>query len=361
MKYILLLFVLLGSFTLFLACDKENSEAAFDRSKMLENYARNIIQPQSADFRAKILALQEAIELLLTDTDEAKLATAQDKWEKSYKAWMKMNSFNFGPGGTEGLRRTLAEEIGTWPVDIENIEAKIADPNFVLNDSKRNTRGLLAIEYLLFETEHINTVNDWTTARKEYLQAVINKLEGQVAAFDEAWQGTYANEFIDNDGTAVRSSTTQMYNEFIRSYESIKDLKIGIPFGSIAGTVVRPEFVEARFSQHSLEYALLHYAALVDLWYGRKANGEDGIGWEEYLLSVEGGAALVADTKAQFDKIETAIAALPTDTPLQELAVSQNQAVLDFEQALQELTRYLKGDLSSLLSLAITFSSMDGD
>ncbi|MEM0993261.1 MAG: imelysin family protein [Bacteroidota bacterium] len=357
-------------YTLFLlvifslgACESKEDQPEFDRTAFLENYAQNIIQPTAAALLSNTEQLATAINAFAANQSAENLETAQATWDATYRVWMRANSFNFGPGGSERLRRTILEEIGTFPVDVEDIEEKIASENPEFDDSKRRTRGLLGLEYLLFgETDNANVLAGFDKQRIAYLQQLMDKLLAQVQAFDTAWQGTYANEFITNDGTDVKSAAVQMFSEFIRSYEAIRDFKLGQPLGVIAGqTKARPEYVEARFSKNSLEYAILNYQAIVDLWYGRKADGTDGIGWQEYLLSVEGGQELVADIIAQFEKIQAAIDNLPKDKSLQTLATEGNEVVINFQEELQELSRFFKSDMSSLLSLAVTFSIIDGD
>lgn len=365
MKILPLYIFLSTSLFLLAACEGENNTDApnFDRTTFLQNYANNIIKPSSTNFRETAEQLQQAINTFTSEQNASNLKAAQDAWDRTYKNWMRVNTFNFGPGGTAGLRRTLAEEVGVWPVDVEEVEAKIAREHPDFEDSRRNTRGLLAVEYLLFgEGTDEEVLNNFDAARAEYLQKTADKLLAQITDFDTAWQGDFAAEFIANDGTSVKSSTTLMYNEFTRSFESIKDLKLGIPLGVIAGqTEAQPEQAEARFSENSLDYLLLHYEAIVDLWYGRTAEGADGVGWQEYVLSAEGGKDLVEATLAQFDKVQSIIDRLPVNQSLQELAVQGNPTAAELQNELQNLTRFLKSDLSSLLSLAITFSSMDGD
>ncbi|MEM6697951.1 MAG: imelysin family protein [Bacteroidota bacterium] len=355
--FLLLSFLLLG------ACESNTEKPEFDRTAFLENYAKNIIQPTSADLLNKVERLQATVTALVAEQNEENLEAAQAAWDATYRVWQRTNSFNFGPGSNEGLRRTLLEEVGTFPADVEDIEEKIASGNPDFADSKRDTRGLLAIEYLLFgTTDNAAVLAGFDERRLAYLQEAANKLLNQIQAFDAAWQGEYAAEFIASNGTDVKSSTPQMLSEFIRCFEAVKDKKIANPFGLVAGQKsARPQDVEARFSKKSLEYLILNYQSIVDLWYGKGVDGTDGIGWQEYLLSVEGGEDLVNSTIAQFEKIQATIDQIPPNKDLQTLAVEGNQAVIDFQNELQNSSHFLKSDISSLLSLAVTFSIIDGD
>mgnify|MGYP001791550541 CR=1 FL=1 len=342
---------------------EEKPSDTFDRQAFLENYAHNIIQPEAEALLGEAMQLQSTIDTLVGQKTVEHLQEAQTQWDETYRAWIKVCMLNFGPGGTEGRRRTLLEEVALWPIDVEGIKEKIeaTDPSF--NDSKRNTRGLLTVEYLLFATDDADSaLNRLEENRATYLQKTVDRLVEQLASFSQAWQGDYAAEFVANDGTDAKSSTTQMFNETVRNFETLRDAKLGVPMGLIAGqSGPQPTLAEARFSQKSLDYLLLNYATIVDLWHGRNGSGEDGLGWNEYLLSIEGGEELVTTIQQQFDEINSIIERIPKEQGLGELALANNPEMAELHQAMQQLTRYLKGDSSSLLSLAITFSSGDGD
>ncbi|MEM6814839.1 MAG: imelysin family protein [Bacteroidota bacterium] len=355
--------ILLGALFIFsqsISCEKK---ATFDQSLFLENYAYNIILP-SIDRLIKASGhMQNAVVALNENRNAESLIEAQQAWDKTYSAWIKISLLNFGPGGSEGRRRILSEEVALWPVSVNGIEEKIKSEDPELNDSKRNTRGLLAIEYLLFNEDSDDLLKSpQLDNRLNYLVKIVEKLGAQISQFNKDWQENYLTTFIENYGTAVKSSTTLMFNEMVRGFEAIRDIKLGIPMGLIAGqSGPQPELAEARFSRKSLEYLLTSYTNIVSFWEGKNDNEEDGIGWEEYLQSVEGGGELVKKIHEKFTKIDSIIERIPVGQNLDELAMSNNTELIELYTELQELTRYFKGESSSLLSLAITFSSGDGD
>ncbi len=358
-KKLLFLFTLLG--LLFnVSC---NQPPAFERSSFLENYAHNIVLPSIENVVQMAHNLQKATTNLGKKRDAESLKLAQSAWDQAYSAWLKMKLLNFGPGGPEGRRRTILEEVGLWPVDVEGIEEKIQTGDFQLNDAKRNTRGLLAAEYLLFEETPAGILQSpEIDKRLDYLNLIIEKLVLQLDELQKAWQNDYLSKFLQNDGTEVKSSTTLMFNEMVRCFEALRDVQLGIPMGLIAGqSGPQPELAEARFSKNSLKYLLAGYENLISFWEGKKHTEEDGIGWEEYLLSVEGGPALVENIRARLVKIDDIIDRIPQDQNFELLAVNDDPALTEFYHELKELTPYFKGASSSLLSLAITFSSGDGD
>ncbi len=177
-----------------------------------------------------------------------------------------------------------------------------------------------------------------------------------------AWNGAYYTEFIGNKGTDAGSSTSQCYNEFVRSFESAKNFKLGLPLGKRPGQIqAEPQLVEAYYSGKSLECLRLHLTAIENIWYGRSKSGQDGVGFREYLEKVEGGPALIISTETQLAALRTALAAV-SDTPALSVQITNANPQLEtLYTEFQKMTRYFKSDLSSLLGIAITFSSGDGD
>lgn len=343
-----------------------NSNDNFDRQAMLQNFADNIILPAYLDLQNEVNDLEESINNFTAAPAVAELDAAQAAFDQAYTAWMYANSFNFGPAGESGIRKGLVEEIGTWPANTTTIENNIIANNISLSDFNRDNRGLNAIDYLLFNPSGNDDaiINAFTADanRVSYIKAVIAKIKTQTDAVLAEWNSTYKNEFISNDGTDVGSSTSQLYNEFVRSFEAIKNFKVGLPLGKRIGqTSTEPSKVEARYAALSRKYIELHVEAIDNCWNGRRKSGTDGIGWKEYLLAVTGGADLVNRTETQMTAIQNALASIPA-TPSFETQVNTNfEAWSNLHTQLQIQLPNYKSEMSSLLGIAITFSSGDGD
>ncbi|MEY5041045.1 MAG: hypothetical protein RLZZ414_584 [Bacteroidota bacterium] len=334
----------------------------FNRSKMLENYANNLIKPNFTDLQNSVTTLKTSISNFTQTPNETNLVSLQNEWLAAYKAWQYCNAFNFGPAGALGLTRALSEEIATFPVSETKIATAIAAPNF--NDFNRDSRGFLAIEYLIFDgtnSEIVNLFND--TKRKEYLNALINHIETKVNNVVNSWNGTYYNDFVKNNGTDVGSSVSQMYNEFVRSFETIKNVKIELPFGKRPGqTQTEPHLVEAFYSGKSTEILAEHLKAIENIYFGKNKQGvQNGLSFKDYVNSVEGGKSLVSDTEAQWILVKEKFNAISRDNTLAYLIDNDAETIENFRLELQKHTRYFKSDMSSVLGIAITYSSGDGD
>lgn len=357
----LLLLILAG------ACNKEDpgsEQPGFDRAAMLENYALNLIRPAYDNLLDEVYELENSWKTFSGDPDEAKLIAMREQWLEVALAWQAANAFNFGPAGEEGLRKGLVEEIGTFPVATEKIENYIAAGDATLNNFDRDSRGIPAIEYLLYGSSD-DVQNVLTTLqnadRRAYLAALIDHLKVEVERTVSGWE-TYHSEFIANDGTDIGSSTSQLYNEFVRSYEAAKNFKVALPAGKRAGqSQAEPQLVEAYYSGKSLELLKAHLVSIEHIYYGRGLSGVDGVGFVDYLEAVTGGPALVSAAETQWQAVEAALAQISSTGSFSSLIEQNDPGVDALHTEMQKQIRFFKSDMSSLLGIAITFNSGDGD
>lgn len=363
-----LLSFFIGCLLAFSSCDGGGSGPVdtFDRTLLLQNMADNLIRPAYNDLLNRNKSLHDAALLFVEAPDSARLVSLQSAWKSACSDWQFANAYNFGPAGEEGLQKGLIEEIGTFPASVSKIEAAITSGAWNVNDFNRDARGFLAVEYLIFgsagSTSAIVGKFAAETQRCNFLTALTADLRDHSQAVADAWNGAYYTEFLQNKGTDAGSSTSHLYNEFVRSFEAAKNFKLGLPLGKRPGqTQTEPQLVEAYYSGHSLEFLRLHLTAIENIWYGKSKTGQDGTGFREYLEKVEGGTALIASTETQLAALHAALAAVPDSPALSEQITAGSTELENLYTEIQKLTRYLKSDLSSLLGIAITFSSGDGD
>jgi predicted lipoprotein len=368
-KYNLVITQIIFAFSfccLFSSCEEKkdtSNSTSFDRKIMLQNYADNFIKPAFIDLQSKTNALQSSVITFTQTPNSQNLTNLQVAWENAYTAFQSANAYNFGAAGEDGIRKTLVEEVATFPVSVTKIEDNIKSNTTSLNDFSRDNRGFLAIDYLIFDIQKNNTKiieNFAAQNRKNYLIALTNKIKTQIDAVVESWNGTYRTEFINNSGKEAGSSTAIFYNEFVKSYETLKNYKVSLPLGKRAGQIkAEPDKVEAYYSGKSIKMMREHFTDIENIWYGKTKNGLQGVGLKQYLESVENGKTLVASTELQIAAVKKNLALLSeTETFAQQLA---SAALNDLNTELQKLTRFFKSDMSSLLGITITFLSNDGD
>ena len=365
------------SLQVFPSCKDKTDITAnnFDRKLMLQNYADKLIRPAFLDLKTQVAILQTATQSFTAAPNTANLSALQTAWTDAYSAFQYTNSYNFGVAGEQGLRKNLIEEIATFPVSVAKIDNAIMQGNANFSDFNRDARGFLAVEYLIFNLNNDNSLiinkfsieNDFQN-RKNFLVNAVSNLKTRIDEVNTAWNGTngtsgvYATEFVANDGTDVGSSTSQLYNEFLRSFEALKNFKLGIPLGKRAGqTQTEPTKTEAYYSSKTLVMMQLHFKVIENIWYGKSKTNEQNSGFKAYLASVEGGNTLITSTETQLTAIKNALNAIPTNNSV--TFQIQNSPVLleNLHTEIQKNTRFFKSDMSSLLGIAITFSSGDGD
>lgn len=365
MRYLLLL-ILLGLAGL-MGCTDEGIDNAtsFNRKAMLENVADHIIIPSYEQLLVKVIAAESAINALMQNRVLSSLETAQQAWIEMYIAWQYANAFNFGPAGEQGLRKTLLEEIGTFPISEAKMANALNSGTYNLNDFNRDARGFLALEFMLFDLQNdqqitLNGLEDET--RRQLTVDLILDIKTRVITVENEWKTQYRDVFVNNNGTDVGSSTSQLYNEFVKSFESIKNFKLGLPLGLRPGQLhPEPARVEAYYSGKSLDMMDAHLKAIVNLWHGKSLSGEDKVGFDDYLKSVVGGQALVDATLDQWELVHAAVDQIPQNQRLAVQITDSAQPLENLHEQLQRHTRFFKSDMSSLLGISITFSSGDGD
>jgi uncharacterized protein len=353
---------------------QSQQQGGFDRSVFLRETATNLIIPAYREAQSRVAALGTSIQAFAQAPNEQTLQAAQAAWVAAYKAWLRASPFDFGPA--ESSFGTLRENIAVFPTSPQRTEQFIAENKSDLNNFNRDTRGLHGIEYLLFARPASETVSAFANAnganRRQYLLAVTADVRTRLDAVANRWlapqggQNSYADEFARNNGTAIGSSTSLLFNEFVKSYEELKNFKLGVPFGLRAGqTMAAPQSLEGAYSQRSLEFMQIQLQIIEEIWAGKTtlADGSmrDFTGFEEYLASATGGRELITSTTTQLAALKAALRAVPTSPTLSALIAANHPSLAALHTEAQKMTRFFKSDMSSLLGISITFSSSDGD
>ena len=337
-----------------------NTADNFDRPAMLQNIADNFIVPGYDSLYTASVQLQQQVEKFTVNPSVENLESAQNAWKTCILFFQDVVVFDFGPA--DGLFGSLSENIGTFPTNVGRIESAITNNDTLLQNFHRDARGLLGIEYLLFAKKSTETVASFSNnARCGYARQVTRKLVNEISTLRDDWKNSYRLEFIKNSGTDAGSSITYLFNHLVIGFENIKNYKLGVPLGKRIGqSNTNVMLVEAAYSKISLELMERNFNAVMSVWYGTQKNGVDGLGFKEYLQSVEGGSRLITDTQNQEKVIRDAFQSLHNKS-LEQVIVSFPSSAEPLYNEMQKMTRFLKSELSSLLGIAITYSSGDGD
>lgn len=363
-KYFLYSLIVLSGILLFSACDEDKGgnpcQSDFDQVSLYANVADNIIIPGYNRLSSELFNLQLANDLFAQNPGLSQLINLRNAFVSAYTQWQWVAQFEFGPAEQQMLR----SRFNNFPVNAQEVEAKVQLGDFSLNNPDTYDKGFPALDYLLYgiaETDNqiLNLLsNPGQMGYQNYISAIIEDMEQRSLAVLKAWQEEgYRESFIENTGTAAGASLSLLINNLNAHYEIIKRDKIGIPSGVTTLGITFPEKVEGFYSGLSLSLAEEALKAAEGLYRGRNTqSGADGPGLDDYLQAVNAtkeGQNLSSLIKNQFQKALEALA--QAEPPLSTAIESNNEVVVN---AYNEITRQLvnlKTDMPSVLCVSITY------
>jgi predicted lipoprotein len=344
-----------------------------DRKVILTHWVDNIIIPSYANFRTKFDLMVSKGNTFTSTPDQNTLSDFRNAWVDAYIEWQKVELFEFGPAD----RSTLRNFFNIYPTNIAGIEANINNPSVNLNvPAAYATQGFPALDYLLNGVgiddaaiiAYYSTDAD-ATKRLAYINTLLTQMNLLISNVISEWSGSYRDTFISNTGLDIGSSTGSVVNAFVLNYERyIRAGKIGIPSGTglASSGTPHPEKVEAYFKRDiSNQLAKAAHDASAAFFNGKSVNEQqDGPSFMSYLdglgsKDATSGALLSTLINDQFTAISNELNMLSPN--LYEQVQTDNQKMVDTYAAMQKLVRLLKVDMSSAMSITITYTDNDGD
>ncbi len=359
--------------TLWMACRKKSDEAVPEdntlalQKKVLKNIGEHLILESYHDFTLKCTVLNEACDAFIATPSLSTLATAQNAWKDAKKTWKRCEVFNFGPA--ESL--LIGSSIDNLLINTAGIESNIVTTEPIANDYietlPSNTKGLTALEYLLFDRNDNNTIINHFTVdagfenRKLYLLALCENLDAKATIIFNEWspdQNNYLATFEKSTGTKVSSSLSLLVNSMIKSCDGIKTTKLGIPLGKTTGTIT-PLSVEAYYSTYSVSSIKEMIICYQNILTGHGYGNMDGNGINILLNDNDFKENTYNNVIVSIDKNLTNADLITT--PLDEAAQNSDAHAIALYDSSNELLILLKNELSSVLNVLVTFTDSDGD
>ena len=334
----------------------------FDESAMLTNYADNVIIPAFVELKSSLNTLKTSVTAFASTPSTTALNTARTDFENAFIKYLRCSMFGMGPGTVGGV--VFRERLNTYPTTLTTLEINISNGSTDIENNGRATVGLPAVAYLLYHvpgTSASNVVDMYTDQdgqlRKDYLMALVIRLEALINEIESGWTTTYRSEFISNTGTADGSSLGLMVNELSYDYELRKNFGFKVPLGKFNGGIPLPEECEGYHARISAELSEEHVAGLKAAF-----TGGTGQGIDDYLGCLETAyesGNLVDAINAQFQTIEAGIVAIPD--PMSETLTSDYSVVDDAYIELSTMVPLFKREMSAALGVNINYQSGDGD
>ncbi len=341
-----------------------------DRTALLTHLADNIIIPAYANFKIKFDQMLAKADAFTAKPDPTTLTEFRASWADAYIEWQKVELFDFGPAE----RQTLRNFFNIYPASEKGINDTIADSNANLEPpASAALQGFPALDYLLNGLGNTDTaiLGFYTTApdaakRLAYIKRLTSRMNTLLTKVMSDWV-SYRETFITKTGLDIGSSTSLMVNGLVLHYERyIRSGKFGIPSGVMLNGVVSPEKVEAFYKKDlSLALAKAAHQAYIDFFNGKAVKtGVEGPAFKTYLDALGAkdastGKSLAQLINEQFQISKGKIEMLKPN--FYEEVKTNNQAMKDVYTEMQKGVRMLKVDMTSAMSITITYTDNDGD
>lgn len=344
-----------------------------DRGIILTHWVDNIIKPAYAKFNTTLALMVEKSEAFTTSPNNASLLEFRGAWIDAYKEWQRVELFEFGPAD----KNTLRNFFNIYPADVTGIASNINDPSVNLDfPASYSRQGFPALDYLL---NGVGSNDDEIVAyyitgtdgakRLAYIERIVERMNTLATNVVTEWNGSYRDTFISSTGLDIGSSMGAVVNAYVLHYERyIRSGKIGIPAGIIGATTgaPNPDKVEAYYKRDmSRDLAIIAHHAAIDFFNGVNVNGgADGPSLKSYLDGLDAkdtgtGTLLSTIINNQFTTINGKLDQLSPDLYAQ--IQTNNDLMKDVYTNMQMAVRYLKVDMTSAMSVTITYTDNDGD
>ncbi len=377
-KKIGFVFVVLAATSLY-ACSKkgeivseQSDSKATDRKEMLANIADNIVIPAYGKFKLKLDVMLAKSNAFTTTPTINTLTEFRTAWVDAYTEWQKVELFDFGPGQEQALRSYF----NIYPANESAIAANIAAGSTVNLDvpAAYTTVGFPALDYMIngLGSTDQSILSFYTTApdaakRIDYLIRITQKMNAVFTKVNSDWNTSYRTEFVNKTGIDASSSTSVLVNSYVLNFERyIRSGKFGIPSGAMLNGVVSPNKVEGFYKRDiSLSLAKAAHQASVDFFNGKSVStGVEGPSLKNYLNGLEAkdsgtGNLLSQIVNTQFELVSQKLGLLSGN--LYNEVNTNNQAMVNVYNEMQKAVRLLKVDMTSAMSITVTYTDNDGD
>ena len=371
MRNLLLLFAFVATITSCSSSDDNSSGTtdSFNRTTLLTHWADNLIIPAFNNYDGTLAILQSDVQNFNDEPSQENLIAVRASWLTAYEGYQKVMLYNIGKASDINFK----EAADTYPTDVAGIHQNIANGNYNLDlFSQYSKQGFPALDYMLNGLADSDaailskfSADANAESNKLYLTKLVSALKSKSSAISADWNGSYRAAFVNNNGTAVSSSTNKMVNLFVKNFEKdIRSGKVGIPAGIFSQGTLFPEKGEGYYKK-DISRNLLNSAikAQQDFFNGKYfASSQVGPSLKSYLddvKAVRNGLNLSAIINEQFATIYATNATLNTN--FSEQIVSNNLKMLESYDAMQQNVVYFKLDMMQALNITVDYVDGDGD
>lgn len=346
--------------------DKDDEPLPYDQETILLPIGQDLAVRNHLDFRDFTMNLVNDCQAFVNTVNAQNLMELQQQLKQTHLAWKACEPYEFG----QAQNTYLHNRIGKWPSNYNFIELGISDSIPITAASVEGlgstSRGLSAIEYLLFDQDSPQTLMAFSSGpfaarRSQYLELLCLNLHEKATALYNHWQPAGSNfgcAWPKSTETGIQSALSLFVNRQIELIEEITKQKLGTPMGKFDGGAAQPESLEAGRSENSLPLIRKNLEAIHALAKG--PSQESGLYAALDALDARyNGGSLSAAIENNFQELFLRIDAI-AGSMVATLLSAPNSLDPIYESA-RKLTVLFKTDVASALSITVTVSDNDGD
>jgi predicted lipoprotein len=342
-----------------------------DREELLIQVADQIIVPSYALGGIKVDSLVKKSKAFTDVPSQQTLDDLRSAWEEAYLEWQKVALFDVGPA----YNHTLHLYMNTYPASVAKINNNIASGTANLQEAfSYDAQGFPALDYLINGAASSDQaiLDLYTTAsdavlRINYLKRLTSEINTKFDQVHTEWTTGYRDEFVSKTSTGAGSSSALLVNGYSLNYERyIRSGKIGIPAGALVSYIPSLNTTESLYRKDlSLRLLKAAHQASSDFFNGKSVlTGIEGSSFKTYLIKIgandtQTGASLATLIGIQFQLINDRIDLL--GPVLYDDITDEQPKIKDVFDAMQKLVRLVKLDMSSSMSITISYTDNDGD
>jgi putative iron-regulated protein len=338
-----------------------------DRQKVLAELVRVVILPSYEALKASSADLAASLAAVAGAPGMESVNAARDSWRAARLLWRQTNAYGIGPADDLGLTSGIIDE----PTDVARLERLLAAATpldaTALRSLGANQRGLLAIEYLLFEPAGGSAevtagllAGPQGPRRALYLELLGADLDAKIAAVLEAWRSRYGQELAQaGRGSVEFRMERDALNALLNKALAIADRTIDVLRQATGGMTARVGLPVSSRSDHVVPDLLEDLAGLEALYTGRARSRRELVAMVsvgDAVLDMNAGAD--TEMRRALEAARGLLEALPR--PLQS-AGAESESVIRAIAALRLVKAALATGVFNALGVSIGFSDNDGD
>jgi predicted lipoprotein len=336
-----------------------------DRQQVLAELVRVVALPDHEELEAGSSKLAAALGDAARAPTAESVTAARGAWRTTRALWRRTNAYGIGPAEDLGLTSGIIDE----PTDAARLERLLAAATPLDATAVRslgaNQRGLLAIEYLLFEPadgtpEATAQLLVQTPRRALYLDLLGGDLDAKLGAVVEAWRVRFGQELAQaGRGSTEFKLERDALNALLNKSLAIADRTIDVLRLASGGMSMKVGLPVSIRSDEVVPDLLEDLAGLEALYTGRprsRPGSAAAVSVSDAVRDMNAGAD--AEMRRALTAAREILGVVPR--PLK-LAGAESDPVVRGIAALRLVKAALATGVFNALGVSIGFSDSDGD